>query len=142
MRWPFWAFPAGALSAFGAAPEVWALAPGAARMSAAENVARTSERDCLILRSLTWLRDDIDESWLPVQDHVDSAPDSRPEVFGICDGTLGMNAHALRQSREVDIGVIEGGADVWVGNAAIVAVGHALQVHQLLMIGAVVMHDV
>src|SRR5579871_3346857 len=52
-----------------------------------------------------------------------------------------MKPEAARQGRVVDERVFEAGADVRVVDAALMPVRHALDVHDFLMIGAVVMHD-
>jgi hypothetical protein len=45
-----------------------------------------------------------------------------------------------RDLREVDVGIVDRRADVRARDAALMAIGHALQVHQLLVIRAVVVH--
>src|SRR5712692_3981703 len=91
--------------------------------------------------SSTRLRDDIHQRRLAALNYLDGAPDGGAEVLGIFDRTLAVHAHAPRQLRVMDVGVLERRADVGAGDAAIVAVAHALQVHDLLVVRAVVVHD-
>src|SRR5206468_3510321 len=50
-------------------------------------------------------------------------------------------AQGLRKLRVVDVRIPDRGADVWILDAALAPIGHALEMHDLLMVGAVVPHD-
>ena len=63
-----------------------------------------------------------------------------PRSFGIGDGPAAENAHALRDSGVVDWRVIDRQTGMDIGDAPLVLVGHALYVHELLMVAAVVVH--
>ena len=75
-------------------------------------------------------------------DHPNPSLNCRAEILRIGNGPFGLDAHAFREHRVVDIGIRDLGSDFALVDvdAAIVLVGHALQLHDLLMIRAVVVH--
>ena len=62
------------------------------------------------------------------------------EIVRVRDRALRVDAHPLRDLREVDVRILDRRPDVRARDAAVVPVGHALQVHDLLVIRAVVVH--
>src|SRR5262245_10397252 len=91
--------------------------------------------------SLAWLRDDIDQCGRAALDDRDRFAQHGPELSGILDWPSGPDAHALGDGREVDERIVEQRADQSVPfDAALAAQSHALQVHDFLVIRAIVMH--
>src|SRR5437867_4250933 len=90
--------------------------------------------------SLPRLRDDIVQCSLAALDHSNGAPQSRSEVFRIGDGSFAVNAQATRNGCVVDIGIPDFRADTGIDDAALMPVGHALDMHDLLMVGPIVVH--
>lgn len=64
----------------------------------------------------------------------------RTQVIGIVNRPLRIQAHAPGDHREIEIGVFQLGADAGAVDAAVVTRRHALDVHDFLMTGAVVVH--
>ena len=53
-----------------------------------------------------------------------------------------MDAHAFGQHGKIYVRIADCGADMGVEHAAIAAIGHCLQIHQFLVPGPVVVHDI
>src|SRR5215470_18860382 len=87
------------------------------------------------------LSDDVNKGGFATFDDVERALDRTAELFRIRHGPFGVQAETSRQSGVVDVRVFDGRPDPCRRDAALVPVGHALNVHDLLMIGAVVVHD-
>src|ERR1019366_1179317 len=75
------------------------------------------------------LRDSLDQRWFPALHHLHGALDRRAEVFRIRDRAFGIDAHALCDHGEIDIGIGERGPDGSAIDASAVPVSHALHVH-------------
>ena len=93
-----------------------------------------------MLSSTSGLRDDVDQRRLALLDDGERALQRRAEILRVGDRPLRVHAHALRDLREVHVRLVDRRADVPARDAALVAVGHPLDVHHLLVIGAVVVH--
>ena len=107
------------------------------RVSASPRLAVTS---AISVPPLPRLRHDVDERRLTAFDDVKGSSNSRREIIGVRDRALRVDAHPLRDLREVDVRILDRRPDVSARDAAIVPVGHALQVHDFLVIRAVVVH--
>src|SRR5215472_5896262 len=94
--------------------------------------------------SLARLRPDIEQRGLTGFHHGDRFSERRPELRRILDRPLRPPAHRLRKLVVLNVRVLDAGAD-WpqvvteIGHA-IAEVGQALEVHDLLVIAAVVEH--
>jgi hypothetical protein len=86
------------------------------------------------------LRDNVDESRLAALDHFDRTAEGWAKLSWIGNRTLTVNTHASCDRREVDVWIFDPGADAGIGDAALMSIGHALDVHDLLMVGAIVVH--
>ncbi len=75
-------------------------------------------------------------------DDIESATNRRPQFFRIGDRSLAKHAHALREFREIDVGTRYRCAGAAVCDPAAVPVSHDLNLHDFLMVGPVVVHDV
>src|SRR5207244_1712846 len=94
--------------------------------------------------SLARLRPHIDQRGLAGFHHRDGFLDRRSELRRILDRPLRPPAHRLRELVIFDVGIFDAGPD-WphvstMVSDAIAEVGQALDVHDLLMIAAVVEH--
>src|SRR5262245_16389606 len=109
--------------------------------SAASPLTRTKRMD---RSSLPRLRPDIDERWLTDLHRGDRLLDGGPELGGILDRPLRPPAHRFRKLVILDVGVLDAGADrthvAAQAGHAVAEVGQALDVHDLLVIAAVVVH--
>ncbi len=90
---------------------------------------------------LSWLRYNIDQCHLALRDGVSRAPQRRAQVFRIRDWSLSIDAHAACDHRVIDIRIFNRRTDPCVGYTALMTIGHALDVHDLLVIGTIVVHD-
>src|SRR5439155_25236692 len=90
---------------------------------------------------LSWLRHNIDQRHLASRDGLGSAPQRGSQIFRIRDGSLPIDAHSACDHGVIDVGIFNRRADSRVGYAALMAIGHALDVHDLLMIRTIVVHD-
>src|SRR5262245_1515586 len=97
----------------------------------------SSYRQPLRLR-LPGLHHSVEQSRLALLDDGQGALDRRSYLIGISDGAFGVPPHALRQRRVVDVGIIDGGADVRRREVSVMAAGHPLQMHHFLVIRTVV----
>src|SRR5262249_26274471 len=91
------------------------------------------------------LRPDVDQRRLAGLHHGDRLLDRGPELGGILYWSLRPPAHRLRELVILDVGILDAGADrahvaAQVRNT-VAEVGQALDVHHLLVIAAVVVHD-
>src|ERR1700733_9668511 len=116
---PFAASPPGAS---------WAQAPPAPRV---RTTARRARFVTIIAPSPT-LGNDVDQGGFAALDDRDAALERRREVLRIADGADRLDAHALRDLRVVDERIAQRGADMRAIDAAHVAVGHPLHVHEFL----------
>src|SRR5437667_10476811 len=87
------------------------------------------------------LRDDIDQRRFAAFNGGDRAPERRPKILWIRDGSVGIHAQSLCQLREVNVGIGKRRSHGPTIDAAVALVAHALYVHDLLVIGPVVEHD-
>ena len=83
----------------------------------------------------------INQRHLAPHDRISRAPQGRAEVLRVGDWSFTMDAHAARNHRIVNIRIFKRCADSGIGDAPLMAVGHPLDMHDLLMIGTVVVHD-
>src|SRR5881628_1139049 len=86
---------------------------------------------------LSWLRCNIDQCHLASHDGVSRAPQRRPQIFWICDWSLSIDAHAARNHRVIDVRIFNRRTDSRVGYTALMTIGHALDMHDLLVIGTI-----
>src|SRR5579864_9838668 len=89
----------------------------------------------------TRLRDDVDQHGLTGLHGGDALAERVGQIVGILDRPDAERAISKRDLRVIDVGIVDGGADRRVAYAAIMPVRLALHVHDLLMIGAVVLDD-
>src|SRR5580700_4343535 len=89
----------------------------------------------------SWLSDYVNQGGFAALYYGNGAFEGRAEVIGIGDGAFAVHAVGLSHFCVVDEGIGEGGADVSAVHAAVGAVAHQLDLHQFLMIAAVVVHD-
>src|SRR5207302_9391544 len=94
----------------------------------------------VLLLLLAWLSDDIDQCRLTAFHSRESPLDGRTEILGIGDRAFTVPAHALRHLGIVDVRILDGRSDSCAFDPAIVPVPHTLQVHDLLMVGAIIVH--
>jgi len=92
-------------------------------------------------RGSAGLGDDVDQGRFAFHRDFDCPADGWTEILGISNGALSVNAHPLGDLGVIDVGIVKGRADSAVINPALVPVGHTLEVHELLMIRAIVVHD-
>src|ERR1035437_10112827 len=109
--------------------------------SAASPTTRTQRID---KPPLTRLRPDIDQRRLAGLHDGDRFLDRGPELGRVLDRTLRPPAHGFRQLVILDVRVLDAGAGrahiIAQARDAVVEVGQALDVHDLLMVAAVVVH--
>ena len=118
------------------------VAPGVCAWAAVERLSTAATRrtnNCM--GTSPRLRDDIDQRRLAPPDPFKPTLDRRRKVLGIADRPFAVHAVPLRHFCIVDVGFPEGGADVDPVHAPIALARHSLDQHDLLMIGAVVVHD-
>src|SRR5262249_33781006 len=87
------------------------------------------------------LHDDVNDNRLAFLDDIDALLQRRPEIGRMLDGTDAGNAHRIREFGEADVWIADRGGDMPTVHPALTPSRHTLQVHDLLMIGAVVVHD-
>src|ERR1700719_913524 len=97
---------------------------------------------CSSPSGLARLGDGIQQSGLATLHDGNRLLQRRTEIFGITNRSLGVPSHALRKFCEIDIWIDEGSADAGILDAALMPVGHSLDMHRLLMIAAVIVHNV
>jgi hypothetical protein len=85
--------------------------------------------------------DGVDQGWLSGFDHIERALDRGTDIFGIGDRTDAEHAVGPGHVGVVDVRIGNGGANVSVRCRAIGTRRHCHYVHELLMIGPVVVHD-
>src|SRR5579872_5387595 len=90
---------------------------------------------------LTRLGNGIEKGWLTAFHYSNRPLQRRAQILRISNRPLGIPAHAFREHRVIDIWIDDCGADAGILDAALVPVGHALNMHDLLMVGAVIAHD-
>src|SRR3989441_1958517 len=83
----------------------------------------------------------VDHCGLATHDDSKRAAQCWTEIFRIGDGPFAVDAQPARDRRVIDVGIFDGGTDAGVGDAALMAVGHALDMHDLLMVRAIVVHN-
>src|SRR6185503_6211837 len=88
------------------------------------------------------LRDDIDERGLAFAHDGERTRDRRTEIVRILDRALAVDAERFSERGEVDVRRVDGGADMGAIDAALIALRDALHMHRLLMVRAVVVHDI
>src|SRR5215813_3123974 len=84
------------------------------------------------------LGDHIDESHLASCYRIRCAPQCRPQIFGIRDRSLRIDAHTARDHCVIDVRVFDCRSDCRVRYPALMAIGHTLNMHDLLVIRAIV----
>src|SRR6266850_4728445 len=94
-----------------------------------------------LLTLLPRLSHDINQRHLASHDGISRSPQGRAEVLRIGDWSFTMDAHTARNHRVVNIRIFKRRADSGVGYASLMAVGHPLDVHDLLMVSTIVVHD-
>ena len=72
---------------------------------------------------------------------IERALESRRQVLRIGDRAFRVHAETARQPRVVDVRVLDRRSNPRRRHATLMPVGHALNVHDFLMVGAVVVHD-
>ena len=92
--------------------------------------------------SLAWLGYHVDERRVPTFDHCNGTLNRWSEIFRISNRSLGVHTHALRQFCEIDVRIGDRGTDIRASHAAIVPVGHTLEMHHFLMVRPVIVHDI
>src|ERR1700689_4426398 len=126
--WPLAASPAGV----GDCADAIALAPSSS----------TQERSVLFIAmslvSSASLGDDIDQHRLAGLHDPDRLLERGREIARIGDRPERGDAETFRHRGVVDKGIAQGDADIGAVDAALAPVGHALDAHDLLMIGTVV----
>src|SRR5207249_1486064 len=85
---------------------------------------------------LTGLSDNVDHCGLATHDDSKRAAQCGAEILRISDRAFAVDAQAACNRRVIDVGIFDGGADAGVGNPALMAVGHALDMHDFLMVRA------
>src|SRR5579862_5744754 len=90
---------------------------------------------------LTWLRNYIDQCGLAALHNFDRALDRRPEFGWVTDRTLAMHAHTLSQFRIIDGRIDQRRADGCASDSSGMLIRHDLNLHDFLMVGAVIVHD-
>src|SRR5207244_3813197 len=85
---------------------------------------------------LTGLSDNVDHCGLATHDDSKRAAQCGAEILRISDRAFAVDAQAARNRRVIDVGIFDGGADAGVGDPALMAVGHALDMHDFLMVRA------
>src|SRR5271157_961192 len=90
---------------------------------------------------LTRLGDHVDERRLSAFDHLNGALDGRSQVVWIVNRSRAIYAVGFGHGCIVDIRVADRRTDVSPVNSAFRSRRHVLEVHALLMVGAVVVHD-
>src|SRR5580692_10879666 len=103
-------------------------------------VAATRLTDFMCASS-TRLRDDVDQHGLAGLDGGDALAESVGEVVGVLDRPDAHRAIAERDLGVIDVRIVDRDADRRIAYTAIVPIRHALDVHELLMIGAVILDD-
>src|SRR5271166_459795 len=88
-----------------------------------------------------WLRVNVNQRGLSAFDNLERPVKRRRKILGVRDGALRVQAQALCELRIINAGVINRGANLGAIDSAAVAIGHDLHLHDLLMIGAIVVHD-
>src|SRR5882757_1746054 len=74
-------------------------------------------------------------------DNLNGALDGGTQLVRIRDWALSMHAHALSELGIVDIRTYDGCSNIGTRNSAVMPVRHALDVHEFLMVAAIVVHD-
>src|SRR6266700_3736199 len=110
-------------------------------MPAGSRRYKNRSRDTAAAHGLAWLRDYVEQRRLTALDDRDGPPQRWSQIPRIIDGALGVHPHALRQLGEIHIRVRKRSPDSGAVDSALVPVGHALHVHELFVIGAVIVHD-
>src|SRR6266700_2331758 len=82
---------------------------------------------------LARLRHDVDQRGFALLDDGNGTLNGRADIGGIADGALRIDAQGFRQHGEIDVGIVDGGADMRPIDPALVALRHALDMHIFLM---------
>src|SRR6266568_2099329 len=92
--------------------------------------------------SLPWIGHDIDQRRVAALHDGDRSLERRSELLRIRDRPLPMNSKALCHRGIIHVRIFDRGADTGVFDAASEAGGHRGEVHVLLMVGPIVVHDI
>src|ERR1700737_2939248 len=84
------------------------------------------------------LRHHVDQCRISALHNRNRALQRRAKILGVGNRTLAMHPHTLREFRVVDVRSLESSSDMRTRNTAIVAVSHALDVHELLMVATII----
>src|SRR5262245_38415952 len=116
-------------------------APTAAAPAKSAAVTMAGAKIATFISSSTWLHDEVDEHRLAALDDIDAALQRGTEIGRALDRSDADDTHRIGELRIAHERIADRGRDVPPVHAAITPRGHALQMHDLLMISAVVVHD-
>src|SRR6202522_4694805 len=88
------------------------------------------------------LRNHIDDRRFPAFDRSNRSPNRGSQVVGIADRTFCVQSHALSHFCEIDRRIVDHRPYFCAVDPALASIRHPLNMHELLVVGAVVMHDV
>src|ERR1700737_5092130 len=110
--------------------------------TAAERVAPAKNKNVVRMALLlTRLSDDVDQHGFAHLDRIHAAFDCDRQILRIGDWTDPDMTQGFRELRVIDVRIPDCCADMRILDAALAPIGHALKMHDLLMVGAVVPHD-
>src|SRR5262249_19693571 len=89
---------------------------------------------------LSWLGHDINERRLAAHRDFDCSANCRSQILGIGNWPFAMYAHATRHGGVIDVRVLYPRPNARACDATLVTIGHALQMHDLLVICAIIVH--